>query len=493
MSETANLNEAYADVTVTGQQLVNCAHHEHVDAHLPVFQLGTFDHMTTPNFVVEVIFAYDALSAGGRKPISATRLHQALGRTLDYYPHLTGRQRANPETGKPDIGELGTGAAFHTATCSARLDVPRGVAGLPCSGKALLAPLRSEGPLLSLQYTRFACGGVTLGVCVQHVVCGAHGLSLFMRDLADIYRGIDAAEAEGGSYLDVSLQTPPCIRSYVPEETGRPYDAEDVIENYMAEPESDANGSEQAAEPETPFVPPGPVVWKVMRFSSEELRALKAHATDTTPDGEWVSTFEALSAHLWQSLHRARTQLYASAAYAGAVPTPPTADLITAVNCRARLALPARYFPNVSLCPHARLPLAALARAPLAHVARALHGVLRVVTPARVDGTLRHLAAGREYPVRYRNTPWSFMVSAWNKIDLYDACFAVDAAGKGIPPVLVTQPFDPTMQPLDGLAYLMPTGVVQGSQADAIDVGLALYKPTWAILEGDPHFRRFKE
>ncbi|KAL5048589.1 hypothetical protein BDW71DRAFT_205286 [Aspergillus fruticulosus] len=59
------------------------------------------------------------------------------------------------------------------------------------------------------------------------------------------------------------------------------------------------------------MAPKPPIAGRVLRFSGNQLHELKRLATN--PNGkDWGSTFEALSAHLYQQLYRARAQLLLS-------------------------------------------------------------------------------------------------------------------------------------------------------------------------------------
>ncbi|KAL1679399.1 transferase [Schizophyllum commune] len=487
-------------VQITSKRPLFCGHEEAVKKFPPIFRLGPFDQLTVHYLPVAVIFVYNAAHAVNKEPISVERLEKALGRLLDYYPHLTGRRRINPVDGTAEIDRLGSGAALYTAECGSRLDVchtttPDGqthlaMSDLPGSGEQLVAPSVStlEGaaaePILTVQHTRFACGSVSLGVCLQHIVCDLDGFMQLTRDLAEIYRGIAAAEAAGGTHLDVVLEAAPCLQSYIPENVGKQLTADEQVENYTKDhsPVSSANVS-VSARPD----PPPPVIGKILRFSGAELKAIKDAATDASGDG-WVSTFEALSAHLWQCVHRARTQLNPERAEGAGDTLATCSDFLAPVNCRSRLRLPPRYFPNAVICPYARLPFATLQNAPLFKIAQTLHDALQAVTREHVEGTLRYIAAkAGVVEQRFRHGPDSFIVTSWNKVDMYGVYFDAE---KRVAPVLVSAPFTP-ISLVNGLAYFLPTGPQKDSDG-AIDASLTLYAPVWEALEGDPDFRKFK-
>lgn len=145
---------------------------------------GPFD-ACPPSTPTSVVFVYRQVKSKG--PISIERLRKALGGLLDYYPHLTGRLLLNTD-GIHDIVRLDAGAQLLIANCSRPLHLFSTTSGrilmpdLPGTGNALLVPFDTtdervyNNPLSTLQHTRFACGGVDLGIRVAHMVCDALGL-----------------------------------------------------------------------------------------------------------------------------------------------------------------------------------------------------------------------------------------------------------------------------------------------------------------------------
>ncbi|KAI5888321.1 uncharacterized protein SCHCODRAFT_02587304 [Schizophyllum commune H4-8] len=490
-----------SSVKITSQHTVSCAHEETLKGLPSPFPLGPFDQLAVHYLPVTVIFVYDITRSGDNDPISSPRLQQAFSRLLDYYPHLTGRRRIDPTDGTVAIDRLGSGAALYTAECDAPLDSFRtkspdgrtrlAMSDLPGSGVQLLAASQSmlegapDDPLLIVQHTRFACGSVSLGFCLQHIVCDVNGCVQLARDLAEIYRGISVVEAAGGTYLDVVLKEAPCIEAHIPEKTLG--SSLELVNNYE---EETGHANDVPA-----TTPPPPVVGKILRFSGQELKAIKDAATEDK-GGEWVSTFEALSAHLWQSVHCARAKLDPSRVEGSGETLDTCSDLLAPVNCRSRLKLPARYFPNAILCPIARLPFRTLEHASLAEIARTLHEMVQGVTSERAGGTLRHILAQPNKSIikhRYRHGLGSFAVSAWNKVDMYSVSFSDNTDGEPIAPVIVSPPYTP-INLVDGLAFYLPTELSQGSNDSdpPIDVSLTLHAPIWEVLDKDPNFRKFR-
>ncbi|KAI9933768.1 hypothetical protein ASPWEDRAFT_168043 [Aspergillus wentii DTO 134E9] len=205
-------------VQVTTLHTLQCASNTVSSIESP-FHLGPLDQLVYAFVPIECVFVY-------RKPAShddfipIRRLQQALSYLLDYYPHLTDRLQFNPDSKAPEITQLGTGAELLEASCTTRLDDITSSSGrilmhsLPDSGNALTPPFHPtlEGvcrdPIFAIQHTRFACGGVALGIRLHHIVCDAHGFFLLSRHLAEIYRALRDSSSP-------TVTCPPVIHSYL--------------------------------------------------------------------------------------------------------------------------------------------------------------------------------------------------------------------------------------------------------------------------------------
>lgn len=133
----------------------------------------------------------------------------------------------------------------------------------------------------------------------------------------------------------------------------------------------------------------------------------------------------------------------------------------------------------------------------LQQTARTIHEELRSRTVADQQYTLQWVVAQphkRKIALRFRLDESSFVVSQWNKLDMYGVYFETDQQGCPILPELVWPPFTEHSL-MDGLAYLLPTkrkGVTDSEDSD-IEVALSLQEPLWGILESDPQFRNFRQ
>ena len=308
---TTAANTSASSVRVISQHTVRCANETSSIALESPFRLGPLDLLVAPFIPIAVVFVYQrpiSIPYSDVEHIPVEHLERALTLLLDYYPHLTGRLHINPSDGTREINCLGTGAELFVAECSECLDafssfsvgsvLPGRILmqNLPAAGNALLASFDAkavcDSPIFTIQHTRFACGGVALGVRVLHTVCDADGFFQLVRDLAELYRGIRSSEMSGDPVP--SLVHPPHIRSHMsdligdnmtPRERRAALDFQPSL--FSVEPNAEVNASAASnTSSSASFLPPlSPVVGRFLRFSSRELHALKAHATDPNSNG----------------------------------------------------------------------------------------------------------------------------------------------------------------------------------------------------------------
>ncbi|KAL4156518.1 hypothetical protein PRNP1_005548 [Phytophthora ramorum] len=494
--------------------LVNCADADKFrDCESPVL-LGPMDHATQNFLPLTVVFVYRREKSESEKVIPSGKLRRALARLLDYYPHLTGRVVMNGEDNTPQIEKLGTGVRFVTAECSEPLEAFEAVAedekpgspprlivtNLPGGGNALLPPFAST-TILAMQHTRFACGGVSIGICIPHIICDAAGFFQLVRDLAELYRGFRDVELGDRQANDVKLLRTPHIGSHMAElhnmtlqERQEALTFQPTVVKLAPEKEAPATGTSTAIDKTIHPL----VTGRILRFSSHELTALKAEA-NASGRGQPLSTFCALTAHIWQCVFRARVRLREAQ---GKTPVDAAQlvprQILMSVDLRSWNQLegiPPQYFPNGVVSPVLSVPVAQLLNGPLSSVAASIRESVQPQDPIEMKKTLRWIAAQsdkRRVQPRYNYDEEGVFVTQWSKFDMYRG------AQFEAPPAVVAQPF--TAHSLyDGLAYFMATedqltqsanttGITTGS----LDVSLALSEPIWAILDGDMHFRRHR-
>ncbi|KPI86184.1 hypothetical protein ABL78_4737 [Leptomonas seymouri] len=466
---------------------VRCAH---TDKDFPIepFPLGPIEGLIAPAIPIAVSFVYRY--SGQMEAslfVSTDLLQQAMSCLLNFYPPLSGRLGLLPN-GDREINRLNSGAHFVEATCDlslrelheartgggeradARFQDVLSMFDLPAGSNALFAPFSPAAdrivndPLFTIQHTRFACGSVALGVRISHALTDAQGFFQVVRHLMELYGQLRGGEA------NPTLQKPPQWRPYA--STFRAEATPAVVAEALSyqpvawrveEPPTQAKATEDGTPAVTvPRPPPSPpsleVVGRELYFSAEQLRELKRRAT--SPDGKgWASTFEALSAFLWQCVYVARCAVYLRESCTTDDPLRwPIADFLTSINLRDRfLRAPegdaADYFPVGCFPISTKMSPRVLRDGPLHQLAAVVHALLRAseLDPTEVQRTVRWMAAQPDRArIRSHFTQGGFMISAWNKLDLYGA-----AACEGVQPLLVSTPFT-CISLVDTLGYILP-------------------------------------
>lgn len=520
-------------VHVAAQYPLHCANEASVTALESPFKLGPLDELVYPFVPIECLFVYrNPASSLENKLIDIKRLRQALSNLLNYYPHLTGRLQINPETHIPEITCIGRGAELREATCDLLLDdlIPSDratkyllVTDFPDCGATLTAPFDPsiEGvcrdPVLAIQHTRFACGGVVLGIRLHHILCDAGGFFQLVRGMAEIYRNMSSSSHP-------TLGCAPLIRSYLwdlsvlsPKEKQEALDYKPTA-YYVKQPTESANPAapEQGApaasntvESEKPIetVPPSqsaksPIIGRVLRFSGIHLLELKELATYPSGEG-WVTSFEVLSAYLYQRVYRARHQLLASQCGS---PTRAAEKMFrgffASINMRdrGRLNLGPDYFPNAIYPCYDNFSHELLADGELWMVSKALHDLIRATDAQQMEQTTRWIAVQPDkghIGINFTFADGNFTVSQWSGFNMYEGVdFDVDGEGNPVPPVLVTPPLTEVSR-VDALAMMLSTdedlnrmAKSGGKMPNAINVNLTLTAPLWPILDEDENFRK---
>ncbi|KAF7316774.1 hypothetical protein HMN09_00410500 [Mycena chlorophos] len=437
------------------------------------FTLGPFDQ--TAGFVpIQVVWLYED---AGKAILPVERLRRAMELLLLYYPHVSGRIHVDPQTGLRQITNFAAGAEFVVATCNSRLDSfaapsPGRIMALPGAGNALLPPFdpnpasASSQPILAVQRTQFVCGAVSLGIRMAHTVCDGSGYFILVRHLAELCRGLAVSSTP-------TLACPPQIKPFGAELIGSEVN-DDVPEPTIFTTKAPSG---------SPYIPPPyPPIGRFLRFTRQQLAELKQRATE--PGGtSWVTTFEALAAHLHRRIYRARLKLFSQDPTLGVLSPP---DYLSPVDTRTRLGISEDYFPNALFLSTLRGDdlehLGLTDNGPLWKTAKAIHEAIRaraLTDPAELDKTIRWIARQPNFAAinnpNFRYGTGSFMFSAWSKFDYIDLQFET-----GLLPVLACPPFT-TSSTVDGLGYTLPPE--RGAEEGDVDVNLVLLEPLWPIFD----------
>lgn len=429
--------------------------------------LGPLDQVV-PVFIpiaVAVIFAKDP--SAKEDPISTDLLRFSLERILPVWSILSGRL-VQQDDASYQVEHLDKGAALILASCDENLaefgsSDELTLNHFPNGSKDLFAPYdmmrATEEPNLSIQHTRFACGGASLGIRIPHRICDAEGFFHFLRDLAKAY--------DSDSQSPGHLPRPISAAYTPPPSTSTP-----ISHIYTIDPPPSS----------TPSGTNPPVTGRFLRLSPAQLSQLKAMAQGDDPASR-ISTFDALSAFLFQRVHVARKRLRE---LDPTVPSLSPPNFLTSVSLRPLLSLSDRYVNNALSTPYFQLESQELLDWPLPKVAQHLHKVVRSLTREEVIDSVRFIdAQSDKSKIRsgFLGGTCGFMASQWSRLSMYPAF-------GGVRPILVSTPFT-EISLVDGLTYFLPDRR-QGTTEERgeLEVCLSLSDPLWSILEQDRLWRQ---
>ncbi|XP_037418553.1 putrescine hydroxycinnamoyltransferase 1-like [Triticum dicoccoides] len=266
----------------------------------------------TPN-----VYFYTPHSGAVGNFFDVARLKAAMAKALvPFYP-LAGRLGVDGE-GQPEIDCAGQGVLFVVARSDLTVD---GFVDFQPSPelRRLFVPRVEDSPsiMCAIQVTFMGCGGVALGTALHHVAIDAVSAVHFFQTWSGFCRDGDAAAA----VLELPCHDRALLRARSP-----PVVHPDALTVFSCPKLSLAVSAE----------PSGAVVNKIFVLSKDQVAALKRACTGGG-DGGRVSTFCAVSAHVWRSMCTARR-----------LPTDARTRLTFPANIRGALRppLPARYFGN---------------------------------------------------------------------------------------------------------------------------------------------------
>ncbi|KAK8550520.1 hypothetical protein V6N13_119034 [Hibiscus sabdariffa] len=282
----------------------------------------------------------------------------------------------------------------------------------------------SSYPLLLTQVTRFKCGGVGLGIGLQHTLTDGTASIHFINSWAEMARGLSLSVQP---YIDRSL-----LQARVPPTP--------TFHHVEYDPPLSMNTAEE------PHLDPETTV-SVFKLTRDQLNTLKAKANKNRDDGVY-STYNSLAAHIWRCINKARC-----------LPDDQATKLHIPIDGRSRLRppLPSGYLGNVIFM----------------SAAIALHGEIQSEsfsdTAKRVKNILKrmdddYLRSAIDYMEKVPNVKApvrgargfqcpNLSINSWMWLPLYDADF-----GWGRPiwlgPAKVSQ---------DGKTYILPSPTNDGS------------------------------
>nr|QQH14913.1 shikimate O-hydroxycinnamoyltransferase isoform 1 [Cirsium japonicum] len=388
--------------------------------------------LVVPNFHTPSVYFYRPTGAGNF--FNPTAMKDSLSRALvPFYP-MAGRL-SRDEDGRIEIDCRGQGVLFVEADSDGVIDDFGDFAPTLELRKLIPAVDYSAGiesySLLVLQVTYFRCGGVSLGVGMQHHAAdGASGLH-FINAWSDMARGLDLTVQP---FIDRTL-----LRARDP-----PVPVFQHVEYQPAPPM-------KKSEPESVS---GQTVVSMFKLTREQLNGLKAKSKE---DGNLInySSYEMLSGHVWRSVCKAR-----------GLKDDQDTKLYIATDGRARLqpALPEGYFGNVIFTTTPLAVAGELQNRPTWYAASKIHDALKKMNNDYLKSALDYLELQPDLKALVRGAHTfkcpNLGITSWARLPIHDADF-----GWGRPIFM-----GPGGIAFEGLSFVLPSPINDGSLTIAISL-----------------------
>ncbi|KAI3956476.1 hypothetical protein MKX01_016889 [Papaver californicum] len=377
---------------------------------------------------------------GSSNFFDCTVLKEALSKVLvPFYP-MGGRLKRD-EDGRIEIDCNGEGVLLVEAETTSVID-DFGDFAPTLELRQLIPTVDYSGdissyPLLVLQVTHFKCGGVSLGVGMQHHVAdGASGLH-FINTWSDMARGLD-------------LTIPPFIDRTLLRARDPPTPAFHHIEYQPPPPmktPSHSPNSQPALGTSTSVA--------IFKITRDQLNTLKSKSKEGENITVNYSSYEMLSSHVWRSVCRARD-----------LPDDQETKLYIATDGRSRLrpTLPPGYFGNVIFTTTPIAVSGELDSKPLTYAAGRIHDALLRMDNEYLRSALDYLELQPDLTALVRGAHTfrcpNIGITSWARLGIHDADF-----GWGRPIFM-----GPGGIAFEGLAFMLPSPVNDGSLSLAISL-----------------------
>ncbi|XP_059457355.1 shikimate O-hydroxycinnamoyltransferase-like [Corylus avellana] len=285
-------------------------------------------------------------------------------------------------------------------------------------------------PLVVVQVTHFKCGGVSLGIGLQHLLGdGLAGLH-FVNTWSDMARGLD-------------LTIPPFINRTLLRARNPPQPAFQHVEYQPSPPMKTPLQSIDTTTTVSMF-----------KITREQLKTLKTKfKDDVNTNTVRYSSYEILSGHVWKCVTMAR-----------ALPDDQETKLYVAVDGRSRLhpPLPPGYFGNVIFITTPIALAGDLQSKPTSYAASMIHHALALMDDEYLRSALDYLELQPDVSALVRGAHTyrcpNLGITSWTRLPIYEADF-----GWGRPIFM-----GPGGIQYEGLSYILPSPTNDGSLSVAI-------------------------
>ncbi|XBI31519.1 hypothetical protein VPH35_055075 [Triticum aestivum] len=332
--------------------------------------------------LIPTVYFYSSSSGVDDDFFDVARLKVVLAKALvPFYP-LAGRIGVDGG-GRAEVHCAGQGALFVVARSDLTVD---GLVDCQPSPelRRLFVPRFDDSPsiMCAIQVTFMGCGGVILGTALHHAAVDAASVFHFFKTWSTFSRDRDGP---GSAALDLPCHDRTLLRARTPP---------------MVHPDAFTVFCPKLSLSETSGI--GPVVSEIFAVSKDQVAALK------------LSTFVAVSAHVWRSMCAARR-----------LPPDATTRLTFPANVRRvlRPPLPARYFGNAVITLGTAGKVRDIGSEELASVAGRINGAVRRMDDELVRSAIDYLEMnGGKQPVGTLPET-ELRVFSWLGMPMYDADF----------------------------------------------------------------------
>eukprot|EP01087_Luapelamoeba_hula_P007715 TRINITY_DN1890_c0_g1_i1.p1 TRINITY_DN1890_c0_g1~~TRINITY_DN1890_c0_g1_i1.p1 ORF type:complete len:493 (-),score=51.09 TRINITY_DN1890_c0_g1_i1:33-1511(-) len=335
-------------------------------------------------------------------------------------------------------------------------------------------PEPTEKPVFLVQAT-FIEGGLILTFVGHHCAMDMTGQAQVMHMLSKAcgYGNSDTHGDQASCFTAEELASSNLARHTLVQLL----DETDIVVN-----ESDkltpSNNSEKTSSEVTEVAPPVDASWASFTLSPSALLSLKAHASESLTT-EFVSTDDAVTAFIWQSVAQVRIKVLSIQD-----PSSTVSGFGRAVDMRRFLGIPETYPGMIQNMAHSVLPIQELVDAPLGAVASLLR---KELDPQSLAYRTRALATKlQRHPSDQTKASATFvppidmttglMLSSWSKVNCYDLEFGLQL---GVPEAVRR----PRFITVPSLGYLLPR-----RQDGEIGVAICLPTKELELLKSNPAF-----
>nr|AGA20364.1 hydroxycinnamoyl CoA shikimate/quinate hydroxycinnamoyl transferase [Leucaena leucocephala] len=394
--------------------------------------------LVVPNFHTPSVYFYRP--TGAANFFDAEVMKQALAKALvPFYP-MAGRLRRD-EDGRVEIDCNGEGVLLVEAETIGVID-DFGDFAPTLELRQLIPAVDYSGgietyPLLVLQVTYFKCGGVSLGVGMQHHAADGFSGLHFINTWSDMARGFD-------------LTLPPFIDRTLLRARDPP---QPVFEHIEYKPPPTMKSPQNPVQsPTKPGSDPNTATVSIFKMTRAQLNALKAKSKEAGNTVNY-SSYEMLAGHVWRSTCKAR-----------ALPDDQETKLYIATDGRSRLQppLPPGYFGNVIFTATPMAVAGDLMSKPTWFAASRIHNALSRMDNEYLRSALDFLELQPDLKALVRGAHTfkcpNLGITSWVRLPIHDADF-----GWGRPIFM-----GPGGIAYEGLSFILPSSGNDGSLSVAI-------------------------